>query len=86
MQPKFKYKHELTTEVIHQSKNLPPQTVYLHHEQDALKDVLKIHKDLLKIIRLRQTDAPIYQLMIDYCMENAKLFNEYSKTNHPVVN
>ena len=79
VQPKFKYKHELTTEVIHQSKNLPPQTVYLHHEQDALKDVLKIHKDLLKIIRLRQTDAPIYQLMIDYCMENAKLFNEYSK-------
>jgi hypothetical protein len=44
-----------------------------------LDDVIKIHKDLLQLIRTSQTDQSIDALIIKYCLENTNKFNEYSK-------
>ena len=47
--------------------------------QQALDDVIKIHKDLLQLIRTPQTDQSVDALIIKYCIENTNKFNEYSK-------
>ena len=79
LQPKFKYQQDPISDVdIEKSPSILNQS-YSDDTQQALDNVIKIHKDLLKLIRTAQTDKGIDLLIIEYCTENAEKFNEYSK-------
>lgn len=79
LHPKFKYQQDTFTDAdVDRSPSVVNQT-YSGDIQQALDDVIKIHKDLLQLIRTTQTDQSIDALIIEYCLENADKFNEYSK-------
>ncbi len=79
LHPKFKYQQDTLTDAdVERSPSVVNQT-YSGDIQQALDDVIKIHKDLLQLIRTTQTDQSIDALIIEYCLENADKFNEYSK-------
>ncbi|WP_410487659.1 tyrosine-type recombinase/integrase [Acinetobacter baumannii] len=79
LQPKFKYQQDPISDVDMENSPSIMNQSYSDNAQQALDDVIKIHKDLLKLIRTAQTDKGIDLLIIKYCTENAEKFNEYSK-------
>lgn len=85
LEPKFKYQLNPSSNIkieIHRNHSdkteqlLDIQQIDIQQNLDSL---VKVHKDLLKIIRTLQTDKRIDLLIIEYCFENADKFNEYSK-------
>lgn len=52
---------------------------YSDDVQLLLDNVIRIHKDLLQLIRTTQSNQSIYVLIVEYCIKNADNFNEYSK-------
>lgn len=46
---------------------------------EAEENVILIHKNLLNLIRTSTTEQPIAELIIDFCLRNKELFNEFSK-------
>lgn len=80
-QPKFKYKYkqDILEDVDTEYSSLPPDQHNPDNIEIVLKNVIEIHKDLLKLIRTTQTDKSIDTLIIEYCLENADRFNEYTK-------
>ncbi len=80
LHPKFKYQQNtLTDSDVEKSPSIVGQSYSNDDIQQALYDVIKIHKDLLQLIRTTQTDQSIDALIIKYCIENTNKFNEYSK-------
>lgn len=80
LHPKFKYQQNtLTDSNVEKSSSFVGQSYSNDDIQQALDDVIKIHKDLLQLIRTLQTDQSIDALIIKYCIENTNKFNEYSK-------
>ncbi|WP_180025037.1 tyrosine-type recombinase/integrase [Acinetobacter sp. YH1901134] len=80
LHPKFKYQQNtLTDSNVEKSSSIVGQSYSNDDIQQALDDVIKIHKDLLQLIRTSQTDQSIDALIIKYCIENTNKFNEYSK-------
>jgi integrase len=80
LHPKFKYQQDTSTK---SEVNQPP-SVLGHPDpnndiQQDLDNVIKIHKDLLQLIRTPKSDQSIDVLIIKYCLENTDQFNEYSK-------
>lgn len=81
LHPKFKYQQDTLTDAdVERSPSVVGRQSYSNDDiQQALDDVIKIHKDLLQLIRTSQTDQSIDALIIEYCLENTSKFNEYSK-------
>lgn len=80
LHPKFKYQQDtLTDSDVEKSPSIVGQSYSNDDIQQALDDVIKIHKDLLQLIRTPQTDQSVDALIIKYCIENTNKFNEYSK-------
>lgn len=80
LHPKFKYQQDtLTDSNVEKSPSTVRESYSNDDIQQALDDVIKIHKDLLQLIRTSQTDQSIDALIIKYCIENTNKFNEYSK-------
>ncbi|WP_151710929.1 tyrosine-type recombinase/integrase [Acinetobacter brisouii] len=80
LHPKFKYQQNTLTDLdLENSPSAVGQSYSNDEIQQALDDVLKIHKDLLQLIRTTQTNQSIELLIIKYCLENADKFNEYNK-------
>lgn len=78
--PKFKYQQDTVTEPnVKKSTSFVDQPGSNSDLQQVVNDVIKIHKDLLKLIRTTQTDQGIEILIINYCTDHAVTFNEYSK-------
>ena len=82
IQPQFKIKDDHHKD-HHDDQNIDhrPQgkNSTLSNLGQAVNAVIKIHKDMLNLIRKSKTSANIPQLMIDYCLEHADQFNEFSK-------
>ena len=78
-QPKFKYQQNTLSDVDVGKSSSVVDHFYFDDSQQALDNVIKIHKDLLKIIRTAQTDKNNDILIIEYCIDNFDKFNEYSK-------
>lgn len=80
LHPKFKYKQDALKDIdVKKSPSVRDQFYSNDDIQQAVNDVIKIHKDLLKLIRTIKTDQSIDVLIIKYCVENNEKFNEYSK-------
>ena len=80
LHPKFKYQQDTPTDLdVEKLPSVVGQSYSNDEIQQALDDVIKIHKDLLQLIRTPQTDQSIELLIIKYCLENTDKFNEYSK-------
>ena len=56
-----------------------PRSIKIGTEFDELENVIKIHKDLLKIIRTEKTEHKIEQLIINYVSNNLEKFNPFSQ-------
>lgn len=80
LHPKFKYQQDtLTDSNVEKSPSIVGKSYSNDDIQQALGDVIKIHKDLLQLIRTPQTNQNIDVLIIKYCLEQTNKFNEYSK-------
>ncbi|MHA3116570.1 site-specific integrase [Acinetobacter sp. ANC 4635] len=79
LHPKFKYQQDILKDINLEKSSSVINPSYSDDIQQALNNVLTIHKDLLKLIRTHQTDQSIDVLIINYCTKNADKFNEYSK-------
>ena len=74
--PKFKTQlfDEIEINSSSATKPLPDLNI-----SEAVENVIFIHKNLLKLIRISTTKQPIFELIIEFCLINKDKFNEYSK-------
>ncbi len=79
LQPKFKYKQNSIDDIDIEKSSTIVRPSYSDDVQLLLDNVIRIHKDLLQLIRTTQSNQSIYVLIIEYCIKNADNFNEYSK-------
>ena len=77
--PQFKYLSDNLEQFSSVTSDISFKNFALENTDQAIKQVQKIHKDLLKLIRTTQSDHEIEYLIIDYAIEHAENFNEYSK-------
>lgn len=80
LHPKFKYQQDTSTKLKrNQLPTVLDQPDINNDIQTELDNVIKIHKDLLQLIRTKKSDQSIDVLIIKYCLENSEKFNVYSK-------
>lgn len=74
--PKFKTQlfDEIEINSSSATKPLPDLNI-----SEAVENIIFIHKNLLKLIRISTTKQPILELIIEFCLINKEKFNEYSK-------
>ncbi|GAA5012364.1 hypothetical protein GCM10023206_21130 [Acinetobacter puyangensis] len=80
-QPKFKYHQNQMNQNIEIKKStyLISDQYCVDNFEIELKNITKVHKDFLKIISIKHTDTALDLLIIDYCIQNFSIFNEFTQ-------
>ena len=76
--PSFALKHTFGSKIITEAETDAEQSDQEHQKLSIdVDEVIKIHKDVLRIIRTQQSQHHICASLIEYCETNGALFNPY---------